>query len=106
MVIQFITSPFLTGLFIGFGGALVGALVDALNTRRARAGDNPGGLMMVVAGLVNTLLGIAAIIYSLVVTGSLMTALIMGLGVLVGFAAGFVFFAGVWILFGNKNQTA
>lgn len=103
MVNQLLTSPFLTGMVIGFTGALVGALVDALNARRTQAGSNPGGLMMVVAGLVNSFLGITAIIYSLIITGSIMTALVLGFGVLTGFASGFLLIAGLWIWLGNKK---
>jgi hypothetical protein len=106
MVSQTFPTPFMIGLFIGFCGSLIGALIDFVNSRRSKTDFNPGGLMIIVAGLINTLLGTAAIIYSLIVTGSIITAVIVGLGVLSGFAAGFLLIAGVWIWFGNKNELA
>jgi hypothetical protein len=106
MAAQLFSSPFLIGLLIGFGGSAAGALVDTLDSRRKAAASSYGGLMLITAGLVNSLLGIAAIVYSLLATGKILTALIVGLGVLVGFAVGFLLIAGLWIWLGNKKGTA
>lgn len=100
------SSPFITGLVIGFFGSFIGAVVDFVKSRRSRAGFSAGGLMLVVAGLVNSLAGITAIVYSLVTTGSIWTALVLGGGVLIGFAGGFLLIAGVWIWLGNRNELA
>jgi cytosine/uracil/thiamine/allantoin permease len=106
MVSQLITSPFVVGLVIGFCGSSIGALVDFLNSRRKGGNFSYGGLMLVIAGLINSIMGIAAITFSLLETSSILTAVIVGLGVLIGFAVGFLSIAGVWICFGKKNELA
>ena len=75
---------FLIGLAIGVGTAAVGGAVDfILHLRRQREPSFgvPGCLVYTIGGLI--LAGVVAVITSLVTTGSVGPALIMGGGVLV-----------------------
>lgn len=89
----------LIGLAIGGGAAGLGGLVDyLLHLRRERAPrfGVPGCLVYMVGGLI--VAGVIASIVSLLTTGRLAPALIMGAGVLVGFYTGFMILVGVWLL--------
>jgi protein-S-isoprenylcysteine O-methyltransferase Ste14 len=85
-------SPlFLIGLGIGFAIALIGGVIDYLLSLRKGNTQNKShlpGCMLYVAGALS-LLGIIALIVSLVLSGSISPAIILGAGVLSGFYAGF-----------------
>lgn len=90
---------FLIGLAIGIVVALAGGLVEYflhLRRRREPRFGVPGCLVYTIGGLV--LAGIVAIIASLVLTGGIGPALIMGLGVMAGFYSGFILLVSVWLL--------
>lgn len=92
-------SPFLIGGIIGVSGAAIGAAVDFWYSRRKDVLAPPlGGFLLIVAGIVNTLAGITAMVLSFIYTGSFLLAIILGLGVLAGFILGFLILAAVWIL--------
>lgn len=98
---------FLIGLAIGGGVALLGGLIDyLLHLRRNRAPrlGVPGCLVYMVGGLI--LAGIVALVVSLVTTGSATPALVMGVGVMVGFYAGFMLLVGLWLLFDGGRVRA
>lgn len=90
---------YLIGLAIGIVVALAGGLVEyILHLRRdeePRFGV-PGCIVYVIGGLV--LSGIAAVIVSLVYTGSIRPALVVGVGVMTGFYGGFSLLVGLWFL--------
>lgn len=90
---------YLIGLAIGVGVALAGGLVEyLLHLRRDREPrfGMPGCIVYVIGGLI--LGGIAAVIVSLIYTGSIGPALIMGVGVMTGFYGGFSLLVGLWFL--------
>lgn len=90
---------FLIGLLIGIVVAVAGGLVEyVLHLRRKREPrfGVPGCLVYMVGGLI--VAGVIASIVSLLTTGRLAPALIMGAGVLVGFYTGFMILVGVWLL--------
>jgi hypothetical protein len=92
-------SLFLVGLAIGVAVALVGGLVEyALHLRRGRGPRPgvPGCLVYAIGGLI--LAGVVAVIASLILTGSIGPALIIGLGVMAGFYGGFIFLVTIWLL--------
>lgn len=92
-------SPFLIGGAIGIGGAALGAVADLWYSRRKDVQAPPlGGFLLIVAGIVNTLAGITAMILSFIFTGSIRLAIVLGLGVLAGFILGFLILAVLWIL--------
>lgn len=98
---------FLIGLAIGITVALSGGLIDyGLHLRRNREPTFgvPGCLVYTVGGLV--LAGVVALIASLLVTGGVGAALIMGAGVMVGFYAGFMLLVGLWFLHDSVRQPA
>lgn len=90
---------YLIGLAIGVGVALAGGLVEYLLHLR-RDGEPrfgmPGCIVYVIGGLI--LGGIAAVVVSLIYTGSIGPALIMGVGVMTGFYGGFSLLVGLWFL--------
>lgn len=90
---------YLIGLIIGAGIALAGGLAEYLLHLR-RDGEPrfgmPGCIVYVIGGLI--LGGIAAVIVSLMFTGSIGPALIMGVGVMTGFYGGFSLLVGLWFL--------
>jgi hypothetical protein len=96
--------PIVIGLIIGFSGSLLGALIDFMNSRRKGIDSIYGSFMLITAGIINSIAGIIAITISLIITGSIWSAIIIGLGVLVGFAFGFLLIAGIWMLVGDKNE--
>ena len=92
-------SMFLIGLAIGAAVALLGGVVDfALHLRRQREPSFgvPGCLVYTVGGLI--VAGIIALIVSLITTGSLVLALVMGGGVLLGFYGGFMLLVALWFV--------
>ena len=89
----------LIGLAVGAAVALLGGVVDfALHLRRQRESSFgvPGCLVYAIGGLV--LAGIIALIISLITTGSLVPALVMGGGVLLGFYGGFILLVALWFV--------
>ena len=92
------TTLFGGGALLGLAAALSGALIDyGLNLRRASTQKHnglPGCIFYVVGGLVFT--GIAALGASLLLTGGLRAALIVGAGVFAGFYAGFAILLLLW----------
>ena len=98
---------FLIGLAIGAGTAALGGVVDfVLHLRRQREPTFgvPGCLVYTIGGLI--LAGIVAVITSLVMTGSIGPALIMGGGVLLGFYGGFIVLVGLWFARENSRSRA
>ncbi len=96
---------FLIGLAIGVGTAAVGGAVDFiqhLRRQRVPSFGLPPCLVYTIGGLI--LAGVVAVITSLVTTGSVGPALIMGGGVLVGFYGGFIILVGLW--FARENARA
>lgn len=90
---------FLIGLAIGGGSALVGGVTEyILHLRRhgQPRSEVPGCLLYAVGGLV--LAGIVALVVSLIVTGGLVPALVMGAGVMTGFYSGFILLVGIYFL--------
>lgn len=89
----------LIGLAIGGACALLGGLVDyLLHLRRQRAPrfGVPGCLVYMIGGLV--VAGVVASVVSLITTGRLTPALVMGGGVLAGFYTIFMVLVGLWLL--------
>lgn len=96
---------FLIGLAIGTGTAAVGGVIDfVLHLRRQREPSFgvPGCLVYTIGGLI--LAGVVAVITSLMMTGSIGPALLMGGGVLLGFYGGFIILVGLW--FARENARA
>ncbi len=90
---------FLIGLAIGAATAALGGVVEfGLHLRRRREPKFgvPGCLVYTIGGLI--LAGIVALIVSLIATGSLGPALVMGGGVLVGFYSGFILLVLLWFV--------
>ncbi len=93
------------GLF-GFFSAIIAGLIDSqLLSKRRLIPDDPisddsslGGPMLILAGIINSVVGIISMIISLLVTGSLLSAFFLGAAVLVGFVLGFLLLALVLII--------
>lgn len=96
-------NPFPLGIVIGVLGSILGAGIDLLISRRSQRTYSTGGFLLLIAGGFNTLVGAVAILISILVTGSIRTALIIGLGVLTGFVIGFLTIAIFWILVGRYD---
>jgi purine-cytosine permease-like protein len=85
------TSLLFIGLAIGASIAIIGGSVDYLISRRRAAYQNTNrlpGCLIYTAGMLG-LIGIIAIILSLIISRSIGPAIILGAGVLGGFYAGF-----------------
>jgi hypothetical protein len=96
---------FVIGLILGIGVAAIGGLVEFfLHLRRNREPrfGVPGCLVYTVGGL--ALAGLAAIVTSFIVAGSIVPALIMGAGVLTGFYGGFILLVGLWFLIDARTS--
>ncbi|MFO7663579.1 MAG: hypothetical protein R6X18_13435 [Chloroflexota bacterium] len=96
---------FILGLILGVGVAAIGGLVEYfLHLRRNREPrfGVPGCLVYTVGGLV--LAGLAAIVTSFIVSGSIVPALIMGAGVLIGFYGGFILLVGLWFFIDARSS--
>ncbi len=90
---------FLIGLAIGGGSALLGGLAEyVLHLRRngRPRPEVPSCLLYAAGGLV--LAGVMALVVSLLATGGLTPALIMGAGVMTGFYSGFILLVGIYFL--------
>lgn len=104
MFANFNTSLFLIGALIGFATAVVGAIVEYfVSLRRSSAEERrvPGCMLYVVGGLALT--GIVALVASLVLTGGLRAALVMGLGVFVAFYLTFMLLFGLWLFIESRR---
>lgn len=85
------TSLLFFGLGIGFSIAIIGGLVDYLLSRRENNLQKTNylpGCMLYIAGVLG-LLGIISIITSLILSGGIGPAIMLGAGVLGGFYSGF-----------------
>ncbi|MBK7893511.1 MAG: hypothetical protein WAS33_24355 [Candidatus Promineifilaceae bacterium] len=104
-------QAFLIGLALGLVSAVIGAVVEYLIVRRhneeAEEMERLPGCMLLVSGGLGGV-GLLAIAFSLLSTGEVVRMLITGLGVTVGFFAGFVMMMLVWFWWerpsGNKEK--
>lgn len=97
------STLFLIGLGIGLAVAVGGGAIEyRLHLRRNRAPFSrvPGCLLYAIAGLI--LGGLAALVASLITTGGIVPALIMGGGVLVGFYGGFICLVALWLVIESR----
>lgn len=95
------------GLAVGVVVALVGGLLEyILHLRRNRTPrfGVPGCLVYVAGGLI--LAGVVALIASIVLTGRIGPALIMGAGVLCGFYGGFVVLVLLWYTLWERQSSS
>jgi hypothetical protein len=94
------SSLFFIGIAIGLGIAVVGGLIDYWLGRRDQTVGHERlvpGCMVYLAGLLG-LVGIIALLVSLLVSGSLGPAFVLGAGVLGGFYAGFALLLLLYLL--------
>lgn len=98
-----LSTPFPLGMMIGILGSILGAGIDFIYSRGNRRTSPISGFLLLSAGVLNTLIGAAAILISILVTGSVRTALILGLGVLTGFVLGFLTIA-LLTIFLSKDE--
>ena len=96
---------FLIGGGIGLASAIVGAVLDYfVNQRRDKPAENgPPGCMFIASGSLGVA-GLCAIVVSLVLTGKIGAALVVGLGVLSGFFVGFATLFIVAVLLFSKDK--
>jgi hypothetical protein len=93
------------GLF-GFFSAIIAGLIDSkLLSKRRIIPDDPisddsslSSPMLILAGIINSVVGVISMIISLLVTGSFLSAFFLGASVLVGFVLGFLLLASVLII--------
>jgi hypothetical protein len=87
------------GAAFGLVVSVVGALVEyRLHLRKPAApAPLPGGFLSLVAGFL-AFLGLVAVVVSLVATGGIKPAAVMGLGVGIGFYTGFAVLTGLFFL--------
>ncbi|HSO27945.1 MAG TPA: hypothetical protein VLS48_07725 [Anaerolineales bacterium] len=105
MIDLLIEHPFWLGVGIGVAGSALGAAADLTYARLTQQARLPsGGLLLVIASILNTVAGVAAIVYSLLQTGSIRLALLIGLGVFTGFAIGFLVLAGILIFISGRED--
>ena len=95
------TGLFLVGTLIGVAVATIGALVDYWlsfrpSRRTARALRLPGCFVYVLGGL--GLAGVLSGLVSLMSTGGIAAAMLMGLGVITGFYCTFLGLSAFWLL--------
>lgn len=83
----------------------MGAGIDLFYSRRNRRNSSTSGFLLLIAGSFNTILGAASILVSILLTGSIRTALILGLGVLTGFVLGFLIIALISIIATRVDPT-
>lgn len=100
-----LSTPYLFGFLIGTLGSILGAGIDLFYSRRNRRNASTSGFLLLIAGGLNTILGAASILLSILLTGSIRIALIIGLGVLTGFVLGFLIIALISILATKVNPT-
>lgn len=99
------TSLFFIGLLIGGSVAAIGGLIEYflhLRRRREPRFGVPGCLVYTVGGLL--LAGIVALITSFILVRSIVPALVIGAGVLLGFYSGFILLVGVWFLTEDRRS--
>ena len=96
---------FLIGGAIGLISAVVGAVFDYfVNQQRSLYAENGlPGCMFIVAGSLG-LAGVVATAVSLLLTHSVQTAVVIGLGVLTGFFIGFATLFVVTVLWSSKDK--
>jgi hypothetical protein len=97
---------FLSGAILGLVVAAVGAALEYrlhLSPARPRRNPGPGCLVYTIWGLV--LAGIVSVLTSLLLTGGIRVALIIGTGVLAGFYAGFILLLGLWLFFDSRQAS-
>jgi len=99
-------NPFPLGFVIGILASLLGAAVDLFYSRRKRRTPSTGGFLLLVGGGINTIVGAISILISVLLTGSIRTALVLGLGVLAGFSLGFLTVAIISIFSGKPDKPA
>lgn len=90
---------FLIGGLIGLSSAVIGALVQYWISRKGTEtspNELPGCIYLVIGALGFT--GVVATIFSLLWTGGVRTALVIGAGVFLGFFAGFMVMFVLWIV--------
>ena len=93
-------SYLIVGGIFGFFSAILGGIVDSqiFSKRHTRNSElSLGGPMLILAGIINSVVGVIAIVVSLLVTGSLSSAFWLGLSVLIGFILGFLLLASLSI---------
>jgi hypothetical protein len=101
-----LSTPFPLGFVIGILGSILGAGIDYIYSRGNRRTTPISGFLLLSAGVLNTFVGGAAILISILVTGSIRTALVLGLGVLSGFVLGFLAIALLAIFSSKYESTA
>lgn len=93
-------QAFLIGLALGFVSAVIGAVVEYLIVRRSESTEEgerlPGCMLLISGGLGGV--GMLAIAFSLLATGEVVRMLITGLGVTLGFVAGFMVMMLAWFV--------
>lgn len=94
-------QAFLVGLALGFVSAIIGAVVEYLIVRQrgeqAQQAERLPGCMLLVSGGLGGV-GMLAIAFSLLATGEVVRMLITGMGVTIGFFAGFLVMMLAWFL--------
>ena len=93
-------QSFLIGLAIGLISAIIGAGVEYLIVRNRDEPETerlPGCMLLVSGGLGGA--GLLATGVSLLISGEVVRMLVTGLGVGVGFFAGFVLMMAAWFIF-------
>jgi hypothetical protein len=96
-------TPYPLGVVIGIIGSLLGAVIDLIYSRGNQRTAPISGFLLLTAGVLNTFVGAAAILISILMTGSIRTALVLGLGVLTGFVIGFLVIALLAIISGKHK---
>jgi hypothetical protein len=107
MTVSSNSSLFFIGLLVGVLVALGGGAVEyVLHLRRNRPpfSGMPSCLLFTIGGLI--LAGGGAILTSLIVTGGVWPALVMGLGVMAGFYGAFMLLVGLWLLLESRGATS
>jgi hypothetical protein len=91
-----IMAEVILGTVLGFMGALLGGALDLYLGNRSKSRE-AGGPMLLLVGIGNTVMGIAAIALSYLLTGRITAALYVGVGIFAGFGLGFLLLATLWI---------
>ncbi len=95
----------MSGAAIGMVVAVLGAVFEyRLYLRRADAPQRPHTSLLHLIGGVLCFLGLVAVVVSLLLTSSIAPAVVMGIGVGIGFYGGFVVLLLVWLLRGGLVQ--
>lgn len=105
MTISSNSSLFFIGLLIGVLVALGGGLFEYLlhlRHNRTPFTGMPSCLLFTIGGLV--LAGLGATITSLLLTGAILPAFILGVGVMAGFYGTFMLLVGAWLLLDRQDN--